>query len=347
MSNIKDVARISGVSPSTVSNVFSNKRPVNAKTRELVLRVSRELDYQPSLMASGNITKRTNIYGFFFEPNSTTYSNVDSDILKGCIIGAANVGKRLVAYYNLKDQREIRSSLRLGCQPIDGAVLILPYVQDFRLDELNKKTIPCVLIGKPPETFANCMYVDVHNTNIAYKMTKKLISLGHTKIAMINYKRGYVVTDDRVNGYLRAFKDSGLMFDPALVFNTGQNEQDGIETAERLLQSKTFFSAALVSMPSVAAGFYRVLKKYGLQIGKDISIVSFNPDVKGLVPTLSSSNPEYEQMGMLAIEALDTYITNPENAKQKLYLEPEFTYTDSCQPLNPMLHEKLQKLPGV
>ena len=103
MSNIKEVARKSGVSPSTVSNVFTNKRPVNAKTRELVLRVSRELNYIPSVMASSNITKQTNIIGFFFDTGSDDYSDLDSDMIKGCTITAAENGRRLtpVSYTHL------------------------------------------------------------------------------------------------------------------------------------------------------------------------------------------------------------------------------------------------------
>lgn len=331
MSNIKEVARKSGVSPSTVSNVFTNKRPVNAKTRELVLRVSRELNYIPSVMASSNITKQTNIIGFFFDTGSDDYSDLDSDMIKGCTITAAENGRRLTLYYGIRDKQELFSTLRSGCQPIDGAILILPHSDDIRLDAVTSQSVPYVIIGGPYVDDPRVMSVDVDNKKVAYRITSHLIALGHRRIAMFNYKKGYTVARDRLKGYLEALRDHAIPVDDRLILHIGKTENDGVEATSALLKNCPF-TAVIVSMPEVAKGVYAVIKNNGLQVGRDISVASFNPDLSGLNPPLSCGNPDYVKLGSLAVQSLIRYIQDPDFENRRTLLEVETVYTDSCGP---------------
>jgi transcriptional regulator, lacI family len=331
MSNIIEVARKAGVSPSTVSNVFTCKRPVSRKTRELVLKVSHELNYMPSVMASSNITKQTNIIGFFFDTGNSDYSDLDSDMIKGCAITAAENGKRLMLYYGIQDKQELFSTLRSGCQPIDGAILTLPHLDDFRLDAVTSQSVPYVIIGEPYQNNPQVVSVDVDNRKVAYRLTSHLIHLGHKRIAMLNYRLGYTVARDRLAGYLDALREHGLPVDERLIVHTGKSEDDGRETTSSLL-SRSPFTAVLVSMPEVARGVYTVIQQNGMQVGRDISVVSFNPDHSGLTPPLSCGKPDYVQLGSAAVRSLIQVSQSPHLEARRTLLEAEMVFTDSCGP---------------
>lgn len=340
MTNIKQVAVLCGVSPSTVSNVFTNRKNVSKETRELVMKISQQLNYIPSVMASSMITKQTNFIGYFFDAESSNYSSVDSELIKGCIISASKIGKQLIIYYNINSQQKLRSSLRVGCQPIDGAVLILPQFHDFRLDELSSSTIPHVIIGSTGLGDSLLSSVDVDNYKISYEITNQLISMGHKRIAMFNYQPDYTVTKYRMEGYTQALTDNGLDVIPALVSYIGLKDEDGEKAAKDLFNTKQFFSAVIVAMPEVATGVYKVIQQNGLTVGDDISVISFVTDKSGLTPQLASANVDYEKLGSLAIETLNNLMENPQNAPYTLYDDATITFDDSCRVFSEKLYAK-------
>jgi len=330
MADIKTVAAIAGVSPSTVSNVFSKKKFVSEDARQRVLRVCKELNYMPSVMASSIITKSTNIIGFF-DVQGQGYSDVYSDMIKGITRKAAELGKGVLLNIGLKDPDELNSMLRAGCQPVDGAILPLPLERDLRIENLSFKAVPHVLIGSPYKKYEKTSSVDVDNTLLSYKLTNHLISLGHKRIVMMNYKNGYTVTDDRQKGYELAMKEAGLPVDRTLVFHTGITEQDGFISMETLFANKVDFSAVIVSMPEVAEGVYKAIEKNGKRVGEDISVASFSGDRRIQTPPLTAVDTDYVRVGTEAMEILQELIEDKSENPVRRILESQIIFTNSCQ----------------
>jgi len=330
MADIKTVATIAGVSPSTVSNVFSKKKFVSEEAKQRVLRVCKELNYMPSVMASSIITKSTNIIGFF-DVQGQGYSDVYSDMIKGITRKAAELGKGVLLNIGLKDPDELNSVLRAGCQPVDGAILPLPLERDLRIENLSFKAVPHVLIGSPYRKYEKTSSVDVDNTLLSYKLTNHLINLGHKRIAMINYKSGYTVTDDRQKGYELALKEAGIHVSKELVFHTGIKEQDGFDCIEALFAKRIEFSAAIVSMPEAAEGVYKAIEKNEKKVGEDISVAAFSSDKGMHNPLLTAVDTDYVRVGTEAMEILQELIENKSEKPIRRILESEIIFTQSCQ----------------
>lgn len=331
MADIKTVASLAGVSPSTVSNVFTQKKFVSEDTKNRVLKVCSDLNYRPSVMASSIITKSTNIIGFF-DLGFERYDDIYSDMIKGVTMQAATYDKRVLLYMNIKDANELRSSLRFGCQPVDGAILPLPREEDLRVNNLTIQTIPYVLIGSPYKKYPFASTVDTNNVLMSYLLTMHLIRLKHRKIVFINYKDGFTVTGDRQKGYEQALKEAGIPIDPELIYHEDVSEECGYNCIESLFTKNIQFSAVLVGMPQVARGVYSALTGKGLLIGRDVSVASLNVDKSGLTPALTAVNVDYVKHGNVAMDVLQELMVNkPEKPVRKI-IDTEIIYTDSCQP---------------
>ncbi len=330
MANIKTVARAAGVSVSTVSNALNGKKNVGAKTRALVFKTAESLNYMPSVVASGNITKQTNIIGLFFDIGSLAYDSISNELLEGSILEAANFGKRILPYYGIKNSRELLSILRPGCQPIDSAILLSPKFIDLRMDRLAAESIPFLVIGNPGYEHPGTPFIDIDNEKACYQMTSNLIELGHRNIAMINFKLGYHLTEDRFKGYLQALKDNSIEFNPNLNFNCDTTEDDGYHSITKLIRKKIPFSAVIVSMPIIAKGVYSALKYNGLAVGRDVSVVSFVKDTFDLDPKLSYGKFDFKMIGREAVLGLISLAENKDLVIAKT-IDIDLCYYDSCQ----------------
>jgi DNA-binding LacI/PurR family transcriptional regulator len=340
MSNIKTVAKLAGVSPATVSNVFTKNKKVSDETIKRVLEVCTLNNYIPSILASGNITKKMNMIGLFLD----TYDDLYDGLVKGVTIECAKKGRRVILYIVIKDYNELNSILRQGCQPIDGAILILPQYFDMRIDKLNEAMVPYVLIGNPGLTHQNTSFVDADNVEKSYSVTQKLLELGHENIAFINYKEGYTVTEDRRIGYIKAFNDYGLEVNPKLMINDDITETSGENCILELFREKIEFSAVIVSMPIVAKGVYTILNKNGLDIGKDVSVISFNKDIYDLKPKLSYVDIDFCELGCSASIILNDIIDNNLTEKIEKIIDTSTKFFESCGQYNQNIKQKFDQI---
>jgi DNA-binding LacI/PurR family transcriptional regulator len=340
MPNIKMIASLANVSPGTVSNVFTHKRAVSEAKRNRVLEVCKKLNYMPSVLASSMITKQTNFLGFFLKTNDGTYDNLESDMIRGASMAALKHFKNIILYPDFLDIYDPNTVLRTGCQPIDGAIITLPKLNDKRIDVFSTNTIPYVIIGTPFQKNTHPYYIDIDNENISYKLTEHLIKNGHKSIVMINYEKGFTVTKLRNDGYVKAYADANLPLNQKLIFNVGISERDGAACIDKLIRTKTFFSAVIVSMSNVAKGVYKTLKNYNLIVGEDISVASFNLDFFELSPPLTTSVVDYCKIGETAVDLLQSIIKSEEVITTGVIQENSFDFTESCQPFNPKLYEK-------
>jgi LacI family transcriptional regulator len=301
---IKDIARITNVSATTVSRVLNNKHEgVSLETRQRILDTIRELDYKPNAIARGLVTKKTNTIGIIIPDISNQFF---SDIARGIEDGASDHGYN-VFLCNTDDKLDKESkyinALKEKC--VDGIIFASSSMPNIKIiSELIKGSIPVVVVDRHVE-IENVYGIYTDNFRGGYIATKHLIDLNHKKIGCITGPLGNHNSKERLDGYKQALLDSCITFNEDLVAEGNYKINGGMKAAEKLIRNKQI-TALFVSNDLMAYGAYKAIKAAGLNIPEDISIVGFDDTELSQIiePELTTIRQPAYQMGIEAERAL-------------------------------------------
>lgn len=325
---ITDVARIAGVSVSTVSKVVNGRDGIAAATAAHVMEVVRDLGYETSLVASSLRRHRTGVIGVLvadFEPYST-------ELLKGISRAAEGSGYELLAYAGGNDDGkrtdwERRSLSRLGGTLIDAAVVVAPTAT-----MMNGTSIPVVAID--PHTGAESVpTVDGDNIAGARAATDLLIGLGHRRIAHLAGRAGLESSRLRRLGYLDALAAAGIPARPELDRVGGYRADLSDAPTHELLRlpigerPTAIFAANDLS----ALHVLDVAHELGLRVPQDLSIVGFDdiPESSISSPPLTTVTQPLQQMGAEALRIVIALLAGEPVEEQHLRLPSTLTVRES------------------
>lgn len=300
---ITDVARIAGVSVSTVSKVVNGRDGIAAATAEHVLGVVDDLGYETSIVASSLRRSHTGVIGVLvadFEPYST-------ELLKGISSAAEGTGYELLAYAGGNDDGkrtdwERRSLSRLGGTLIDGAVVVAP-TAPMR----NGTSIPVVAID-PHSGAESVPTVDGDNVAGARAATELLVGLGHRRIAHLGGREGLESSRLRHAGYLQALEGAGITADPRLHRVGGYRADLSDAPIHELLRLPADVrpTAVFAANDLSALHIFEVARELGLRVPQDLSVVGFDdiPEASISSPPLTTVTQPLQQMGAEALRIL-------------------------------------------
>lgn len=299
---ILDIARIAGVSKSTVSRVLNQHPRVDSETREHVLRVIGEYDFTPSLNAKG-LKGKSQLIGMLVPALSWS-------LILECIQGIAQVTERTgreIILYNFTVNKDFRDVIDrvVETKLTAGLLAMLQMQSPAHLLELHQQGIPVVLINNIGLR-VDLPLIVADNYGGAYQAVHYLISLGHRRIAYINGPTEFPCAHDRYRGYCDALQDAGLTPDPAL-FQQGKFEViSGRRGTEALLALDEPPTAIFAANDDMAYGVLDVAKMRGLRVPEDLSVIGFD-DVapsSSTHPALTTIRQPFREMGQCAIELL-------------------------------------------
>ncbi|MCI1225284.1 LacI family DNA-binding transcriptional regulator [Bifidobacterium sp.] len=315
MTTMKEIARRTGVSISTVSLVLNDRDAgrVKPKTAVHVRRIAKELGYQPNPLARSLRTSKTRILGFISEEIATTpYAG-------GMILGAQDAASRL-GYVMLtvntegiaSADDEIAALRRYG---VDGFV----YAKMFNcLTSVPSSltSLPFVLADAQDEEHRSPS-ITPDEIQIGYDATRRLITAGCSRIAYIGSLDPMLAQGQRLVGHLQALKDAGLDLGPGMQINVSGNEA-ALAAIDRLIESEHpdgFFCFN----DARAMQLYLCAARHGLHIGEDISVVGVDNHrvfAETLSPRLTSVELPHYEMGFWAVSKLVSLIErqNPPKA---------------------------------
>ncbi|TKG97366.1 LacI family transcriptional regulator [Puteibacter caeruleilacunae] len=322
---ITDIAEELGVSPSTVSRALNDHPAISKKTKKAVLKLARQRNYQPNLLALNLLKKRTNTIGVIVpEITSHFFSSVINgiqDLVKpfgvNMIIGQSNE-----SYEEEKSIVQTFASIR-----VDG-FLISPSSETKKYDHLEsliQNNIPLVIFDRDCEGIdIDKVFVDEYNG--AFQAVEYLIQSGCKRIAHIAGSQTLSTARHRLRAYKDALEKHSIPFNADYVVQTdGFSPEYGIEPTRRLLSLQTPPDAIFTINDGVAIGAMYVIKDAGIKIPEEISIIGFDDDPHSTYfkPSLSTVwQPTYE-MGMLAARILMKRI-NTNNDLSKIRVESLF-----------------------
>lgn len=299
---IRDIARLAGVSKSTVSRVLNQSASVDAATRELVLRVMKQHDFMPSIAATG-LRGRSRLIGVLV-PALTWELMLEIIMSVGQVI--ENTAYEIILYCCPadKDYREIVD--RILATKLIGGLLTMNNSQSLEhLITLHEQGLPVVLVNTPG-TRVNLPLVVADNYSGAYQATRHLLQLGHRRIACIQGPSNQACSHDRYRAYCDALREAGLSPDPALCQQGHFSTSSGRVAAEALFALAEPPTAIFAGNDHTAYGVLDVAKERGIRIPQDVALVGFDdiPPSAQTHPALSTVHQPFRDMGRCATELL-------------------------------------------
>jgi LacI family transcriptional regulator len=332
MAGIKEVARLSGVSPATVSQVLGGgKRPVSAETRTRVIQTARSLGYRPNAIARGLVKKRMNTMGVVIQHAAETAHT--NPALGAILDGILAVGTRRHQYVTLVTYRsweETRDAVPALCDGrCDGVLLVVPPQGCGLMDGLLERGLPFVVIGAHSDD-ERVACVDVDNVSTAQRMAEYVLALGHRRLALVSdIDPVHQFVGERVAGFRRALEKAGLVDDPSLVIIT---EDLGKDLTTLMMRPQDERPTALFCVTdSCALSVLHHLSERGLSVPEDISVVGFDDVPAAAVsrPPLTTLRQPMAAAGERAAEMLLAQINGDTTIPEKLYLPTELIVRQS------------------
>jgi len=333
---IKDIARILKVSTSTVSRALRDAHDVSKETKNAVLALSDELNYQPNKFALSLQQKQTHTIGVIV-PN---LDYVLATMVKGIDEVALEAGYTvMVCQSNESFGREIVNTRRLSDSLVDGFIVsVSSETKVFdHLKKIQQKNMPMVVFDRlTPDLVAPCVELD--NMDGGFQATEHLIEQGYRRIAILAGPKNLGISNDRMEGYLKALKKYKIKSDPDLIIHCDFNQEYAYLATQELLSMKKRPDAIFTISDRMAIGAMLAIKEKGLKMPSDIGLVGFNNEpVTSLVsPAISSVDQPAFELGKIAAKLFIEMMHNNEDMSQvKEVLKPKLFIRESSQRILP------------
>jgi LacI family transcriptional regulator, galactose operon repressor len=306
---MRDVARLAGVSTSTVSAVINGSVVVSPQRKERVMSAMSALDYQPDAIARSLKTGRSNAIGVIIPDITNAFY---PEVIRGVEVAAQAAGYSVLLCDSNEDRTvEERHLSALFSRRVDG--VILACCVNSRANELTaRRHIPVIFIDRlPPSTAIHSVCTD--NVAAGQLATEHLIDLGHKRIGMLAGHLGLTPHHDRLEGFRKAMQEAHLpILDEYLIAGNVQ-VQDGVEAGHRLLDLPNPPTAIMASNNKLLLGVLQALEERNISIPKDISVLGFDDYLWNMhfSPRLTAVAQLTGEIGRKSFELLHELIQNP------------------------------------
>lgn len=325
---ISEIAKLANVSKTTVSYVLNGKGNIPASTRDKVLKIMQEHDYQPNnnarnLSIGKNLRVGIFIPGTEYLRRSVFFLELSSSILP--IINKHGIDL-VVETYSDKREEWLRNFAGL-----DGAILINPGNDEAYIQWLRSAKIPVIVVGRPSDA-DDLYFVDGPNAEMASAMTQKVIDCGHTKLLYILPDQRYTLTEDFMSGIRRVIDQYGDRVS-ASCFHTSYGEDIGENWLRAALESAPDTTAVFVDSDYKAVRVQVLLQKMGKRVPEDISLVCLSGSYLTQMPTpqICSSNQDVAILGEYTASALVDLINGVPHERSRIMTEYHIQEGESLQ----------------
>ncbi|MGL5067823.1 MAG: LacI family DNA-binding transcriptional regulator [Sarcina sp.] len=316
--NIKDIAKVAGVSVSTVSRVLNNSEEVSESTRKNILDIIKEYNYIPNNSARNLKLIKSNTIGVLVDSG---YNPFFYELINIMNVGLLNKNLKMVAQFI--DSREdslffIREFIKE--KRLDGLICVGINFSNVDIQIIKNIKTPIVGISSniPIEFQDYISSINIDDFISTYDAVKYLINLGHKDIGII----GSVSEDDkcgnmRMKGYEQAHKDLNIRLKKTFKEFGNYTFETGYSAMKKLLMKKKIPTAVFVISDIMAVGAAKACKEMGFEIPKDISIMGFDgiDYTKYYNPSITTVKQPFEYMAKEGVQLIYELVS--ENAKHK------------------------------
>ena len=334
--NLEEVARVAGVSRSTVSRVINGERWVSEKSRARVEEAIRLLNFHPNSAARSLASRRTRIIGILIPAHVSDIFEEPffAQLIQGAIEACNSRDHDLMLLMDPSADPLIAERLYrriIQGRHLDGIVIAASVVEDPIIGQLEADHFPFVLVGRHPQR--QISFVDVDNRLAAQQVVEHLIGHGYRTIAMIAGASNMIASIDRQGGYVDALSAAGIPFDPALVVHGEFTRRGGYRAMQELLaRPGAAPRAVFVASDTMASGALQALRDSGCRVPDDMAVFGFDGSERTTVsqPILSTVVQPIAEMGREAVRVLLDAIEVPERDPVQRSLPTQMLLRRSC-----------------
>lgn len=322
--NIKDLAQALGLSTSTVSRAFRGNSDINPKTKERVLSLAKEMNYQPNHYASNLREQRSRTIAVIVPELA---NNFFSQAINGIEKIAREKGYHVLIYRTGDDfDKEVSFINDLHNGRVEGIIM------SASGESQNHNYLKALKTKKIKLVFFDRVYDDIQAPKVitndyesSFLATKHLIESGCRRPAYLVINKKHSIGKMRMKGYLDAIKDSSLPFDDELIVNCSNESEENrkilMDAFPKLKPDGVFASVERLALSS-----YYICQDLGLRIPEDIKVIGFSSlEIAPLLnPSLSTiTQPAFEMGTKAALLLFDSLHSSKAN------LDAEITVLES------------------
>ncbi len=330
---IKDVAKLAGVSISTVSRVMNSPEAVVENKRERVLQAIQELNYQPNALARGLIYKRTHTLGVLIPDIENPYY---AGVIRGMQDAAIELGYTLLISNTDRNKTRLIDYFQgFYEKQVDGILFASDTFYEEYYQAMKQFHFPLVLASTHSD-YEDVPSVEIDDELAAYDAVNFLISQGHRKIGMISFPLGESISGGpRYDGFLKANVDNGILDNESNVEFAKYRFEEAYKATERLFKRDARLTAVFAASDEFAMGVISYLHDQGIKVPDQVSVVGFD-DIRMaqmMIPKLTTiAQPAYK-IGYRSVEKLHDIITKGKADQPREILPHELKVRYSTKPL--------------
>jgi LacI family repressor for deo operon, udp, cdd, tsx, nupC, and nupG len=317
---IVEVAKLAGVSNSTVSRCLNNPEKVDRKTLARVRKVIDEIGFRPNMLAQSFRRGRTDIV-------LVVVHHVGSSIFSDILDGIRQVLGERYSVILMESRSEEHGHSRfidlLVAKQVVGVILLcsLPPFSRKLVELDNIARLP-VVIGLEPVSadLAALPSVHIDNYRAALEATNYLLGMGHRDIVFVTGEKGSLVTLDRERGFLDAMARADIDAPEARMLHADLSINGGISAGHALFGRPDRPTALFCANDDLALGAMSVASRFGLDIPADLSVMGFDDSAYAAManPPLSTVAQPTREIGERSARRLLQAIENPEDASPQV-----------------------------
>lgn len=333
MTTIRDVARIAGVSITTVSATINGTKPVSEALRQRVWDAVRTAGYHPDPIARHLRSGVSTTIGLIVPDIATPWA---AHLAKAMQKALAERGFNMLFASNEDDpEREFREIELFNAHRVAGTVLAATsHGEDYpdRLAELLRG--PTVLVDRLVPSLALDAVTDDNHLG-ARLITSYLLRLGHRRIAFLAGRQGISPSDERLEGFVTTMREAGVSIDEDLIRRSVYRYDHAYAAAQELMNRPVPPTAIICINIAQQLGTMAGLKNLGIRVPTDVSLASFDGfhPAEGYSPATTSLSQNIGELSTRAAELLLERISGSSVAPRLVRVAPVLKIRESCGPI--------------
>ena len=332
---IKDIARIANVSHTTVSRALNNKSRIKNETKDKILAIASELNYQPNFIARSLVMKKTKTLGLVITNIANPFY---TELAQGIEATVRGLGYNIIfcsTHSDLSTEKHYIDMLR--SKGVDGIIFSSAHMDDPNILFLAEEAFPIVLVNRRtyhPIVREKVDYVGIDNILGGFLAVEHLIRLGHQRIGIIGGSSESSVGFERLEGGKRALSTYGLEAMGDYFLEGDFLKGSGYRGGKEFLKMAEPPTAIFATNDYMALGTYQAIVEEGQKVPENIALIGFNDieftAIKGV--ELTTIGQKKYEMGALAVKILVEKIEGGESkpSTKEIFLKPELIIRKTC-----------------
>lgn len=322
---IKDVAKLAGVSPSTVSRVINEKGVISGDTEERVLAAMQQLNYFPNSLARNLANGSSFALGLVIDASDN--NNFSNSFFNRSVFGIETVAQKNGYNVIITNNKEIDSNIpsveKLVMEKkVDGLILPPSTVTKKLISKLLELDFPYVVLGEPHIFKMESSWVDVNNIQGGELGVSHLVREGYKRIAFISGNPKTVFSRNRLAGYQRGLENAGMQAEERLQLVCEPNSEGSREAAVKILKGPDAPDAFICSDNIISFGVLGAAAELGLRVPDQLGVVTFDnfPIAEYTTPPLTAIDVDTFSLGEQAAGILLKKILRDKDLNQQILI---------------------------